>query len=184
MPASFLHGIEVLEVDSGPVPVTVVKSAVIGLVGTAPSWAVAAPASVPAINTPTLVSSARDAANFGPLVRGYTIPYALAAIQNQGAGQAIVVNVFRSDPAFHLGSRHRISFQCSRRNQSWPHGSVECGGHQRSSRHHLHGRDRLHARPCEWRHYDCTCRIGWPHRVKCDGTGRLQLCRSYQGPGL
>ncbi len=100
MPASFLHGIEVLEVDSGPVPVTVVKSAVIGLVGTAPSWAVAAPASVPAINTPTLVSSARDAANFGPLVRGYTIPYALAAIQNQGAGQAIVVNVF--DPTRHF----------------------------------------------------------------------------------
>jgi len=83
MPASFLHGIEVLEVDNGPVPVTVVKSAVIGLVGTAPSWAVQTPATAPAVNTPALVSSARDAANFGPLVRGYTIPYALAAIQNQ-----------------------------------------------------------------------------------------------------
>ncbi len=66
MPASFLHGIEVIEVDSGPVPVTVVKSAVIGLVGTAPSWAVEAPAVAPAVNAPTLVSSALDGAKFGP----------------------------------------------------------------------------------------------------------------------
>jgi phage tail sheath protein FI len=102
MPASFLHGIEVIEVDSGPVPVTVVKSAVIGLVGTAPSWAVETPATAPAVNTPTLVSSALDAANFGPIVRGYSIPYALAAIQSQGAGQAIVVNVF--DPTRHFTS--------------------------------------------------------------------------------
>ena len=100
MPASFLHGIEIIEVDSGPVPVKVVKSAVIGLVGTAPSWAVQTPAIAPAVNTPTLVSSSLDAANFGPIVLGYTIPYALAAIQNQGAGQAIVVNVF--DPTRHF----------------------------------------------------------------------------------
>ena len=31
---------------------------------------------------------------FGPAVQGYTIPYALNAILGQGAGQAIVVNVF------------------------------------------------------------------------------------------
>lgn len=102
MPTSFLHGIEVIEVDSGPVPVTVVKTAVIGLVGTAPTWAVQAPATAPAVNAPTLVSSALDAAKFGPLTRGYTIPYALAAIQEQGAGQAIVVNVF--DPTRHYTS--------------------------------------------------------------------------------
>ncbi len=102
MPTSFLHGIEVIEVGSGPVPVTVVKSAVIGLVGTAPSWAVQAPATAPAVNAPTLVSSSLAAANFGPLVRGYTIPYALVAIQNQGAGQVIVVNVF--DPTRHFTS--------------------------------------------------------------------------------
>src|SRR5260221_8231921 len=100
MPASFLHGVEVIEVPNGPVPVTVVKSAVIGLVGTAPVWALGSLAGVPAPNTPTLVSSAIDAANFGPLMRGYSIPYALAAIQAQGAGQAIVVNVF--DPAVHF----------------------------------------------------------------------------------
>src|SRR6202040_3886427 len=100
MPASFLHGVEVVEVPNGPVPVTVVKSAVIGLVGTAPAWAVASPVVAAAINTPTLVSSALDAASFGPVVRGYSIPYALAAIQAQGAGQAIVVNVF--DPTRHF----------------------------------------------------------------------------------
>ena len=45
MPASFLHGIETIEVSAGPVPITVVKSAVIGLVGSAPLWAaVGAPA--------------------------------------------------------------------------------------------------------------------------------------------
>jgi len=100
MPASFLHGVEVIEVPNGPVPVTVVKSAVIGLVGTAPAWAVASPVVAAALNTPTLVSSALDAAAFGPVVRGYSIPYALAAIQAQGAGQAIVVNVF--DPTRHF----------------------------------------------------------------------------------
>ncbi len=100
MPASFLHGVEVIEVPNGPVPVTVVKSAVIGLVGTAPTWAVESPSVAPAPNTPVLVSSALDAANFGPLVRGYSIPYALAAIQAQGAGQAIVVNVF--NPSIHF----------------------------------------------------------------------------------
>src|SRR5882757_1612284 len=100
MPASFLHGIEVIEVRNGPVPVTVVKSAVIGLVGTAPEWAVASSPPVPGINVPTLVSSAIDAARFGPIIRGYSIPYALAAIQAQGAGQAIVVNVL--DPTRHF----------------------------------------------------------------------------------
>src|SRR5689334_9359575 len=102
MPASFLHGIEVIEVASGPVPVSVVKSAVIGLVGTAPVWAVQSPEVAPAVNVPTLVSSALDAANFGPLIRGYSIPYALSAIQDQGAGQVIVINVF--NPSSHFTS--------------------------------------------------------------------------------
>src|ERR1700683_2443110 len=108
MPASFLHGIEVIEVDSGPVPVTVVKSAVIGLVGTAPLWAVQSPSVAAAVNSPTLVSSASDAAMFGPIVDGYSIPYALAAIQDQGAGQVIVVNVF--DPTRHYTSVAATAF--------------------------------------------------------------------------
>ena len=109
MPASFLHGIEVIEVGSGPVPVTVVKSAVIGLVGTAPSWAVQSPAIAPAVNTPTLVSSALDARQASDRwCAATTIPYALAAIQNQGAGQAIVVNVF--DPTRHFTSVAATAF--------------------------------------------------------------------------
>jgi len=94
MAISFLHGVEVIETTTGPAPITVVKSSVIGLVGTAPLWAVASPVVPAPVNSPTLVSSARDGASFGPLVQGYTIPYALAAIQAQGAGQVIVVNVF------------------------------------------------------------------------------------------
>jgi phage tail sheath protein FI len=94
MPASFLHGVEVIELATGPAPITVVKSSVIGLVGTAPCWALPPSQTAPGISTPTLVSSAQDAAKFGPAVQGYTIPYALNAILNQGAGQAIVVTVF------------------------------------------------------------------------------------------
>src|ERR1700719_853627 len=94
MPASFLHGVEVLEVETGPAPITVVKSSVIGLVGTAPCWALPSSAAAPGINAPTLVGSAHDAVQFGPAVQGYTIPYALNAILGQGAGQVIVVNVF------------------------------------------------------------------------------------------
>ncbi|MGH7070387.1 MAG: hypothetical protein ACREFO_10275, partial [Acetobacteraceae bacterium] len=100
MPASFLHGIEITEIKTGPVPITVVNSAVIGLVGAAPQWANAATAPTPpSPNTPTLVNSASSASQFGPLVRGYTIPYALAAILAQGSGQIIVINVF--NPAIH-----------------------------------------------------------------------------------
>ncbi len=102
MPASFLHGVEVIETTTGPAPITVVKSSVIGLVGTAPTWNVQAPATAPGVNVPTLVSSARDASNFGTMVQGYTIPYALNAILQQGAGQVIVVNVF--DPSRHVTS--------------------------------------------------------------------------------
>ena len=40
MPASFLHGVEITEYNLGPVPIQVVNSAVIGLVGSAPLFAV------------------------------------------------------------------------------------------------------------------------------------------------
>src|SRR6185437_13505261 len=71
MPASFLHGVEVLEVATGPAPITVVKSSVIGLVGTAPCWALPSTAPTPGLNAPTLVGSAQDAVRFGPAVQGY-----------------------------------------------------------------------------------------------------------------
>ena len=37
MPGQFLHGVEVVELNGGPRPIRTVKSAVIGLVGTAPN---------------------------------------------------------------------------------------------------------------------------------------------------
>lgn len=85
MAANFLHGVETIEVQSGARPITVVKSAVIGIVGIAP---------IGAINTPTVVLNETNAAQFGAQVPGFNIPQALNAIFAQGAGTAIVVNVF------------------------------------------------------------------------------------------
>lgn len=85
MPASYLHGVETIELTKGPVPVRVVKSAVIGLIGIAPKG--------PSQSLIT-VNSATDAAQFGEQLPGFTIPQALSAIQKQGAGTILVVNVF------------------------------------------------------------------------------------------
>lgn len=90
MAANFLHGVETIEVENGNRPVRVVKSATVLLVGTAPKGAV---------GEMTLCLSDRDAAAFGRAFAGFTIPQALDAIYDQGAGTVIVVNVL--DPAVH-----------------------------------------------------------------------------------
>jgi len=92
MAANFLHGVETIEIMKGPRPIRQVKTAVVGLIGTAPTGA---------LNAPTIVLSARDAAQFGDtaVAAGFTIPQALDAIFDQGAGTVIVVNV--CDPALH-----------------------------------------------------------------------------------
>ena len=82
---SFLHGSETVEVQTGARPITVVKAAVIGLVGTAPKGP---------INAPIMVYSDLDAAQFGSQLPGFTIPQAIDAIFKQGAGSICVVNVF------------------------------------------------------------------------------------------
>ena len=86
--SEFLHGVEVLEVQSALRPIRVVRAAVIGLVGIAPKGA---------INTPTMVSNEIQAAQFGKEVEGFTIPQALAATFRQGAGTVVVINVFDPD---------------------------------------------------------------------------------------
>ena len=100
---AFFHGVKINEKSSGAVPINVVQPGIIGLVGTAPSWAVESPLLAPAPNAPILVSSELDAAQFGPLVQGYSIPYALAAILAQAkpgaVPQVIVIDVF--DPTAH-----------------------------------------------------------------------------------
>lgn len=101
MPGNFLHGVETIVVEKGARPIQTVKSAVIGLVGTAPIYE--ADAADQTVNKPVLVLSDRDAAKyFGSAASGYTIPQALDAIFDQGAGTVIVVNVF--DPAVHKSS--------------------------------------------------------------------------------
>ncbi len=92
MPANFLHGVETIEILKGPRPIRQVKTAVVGLVGTAPTGPV---------NTPAIVLSERDAAAFGDvtMAAGFTIPQALDAIFDQGAGTVIVINAL--DPSVH-----------------------------------------------------------------------------------
>lgn len=93
---TFLHGVETFELAAGPRPIQQVRSAVIGLVGTAAVHHATSPAT---LNEAELVLSDRDNAQFGPAIDGYTIPAALKAIQDQGYGTVLVVNVF--DPTVH-----------------------------------------------------------------------------------
>ena len=83
--ANYLHGVETIEVSQGARTVSVVKSAVITLVGTAP---------LGPKNTNTLVLSPNDAAQFGQQLPGFTIPQALDAIFKQGPATVVVVNTF------------------------------------------------------------------------------------------
>src|SRR5574344_3019879 len=98
MPASFLHGVETIEIQKGARTINTVKTAVVGLVGTAPISSVAE--EYKTINEPTLILNEIDAVKyFGEQTSGYTIPQALQSIFDQGAGVVIVINVF--DPAKH-----------------------------------------------------------------------------------
>lgn len=98
MAASYLHGVETIELDTGTRPITGVKTAVIGLVGTAPIQTAAT--ADQRVNVPVLITNQTDAAKyFGVPTTGYTIPSALRAIFDQGKGIVVVVNVF--DPTTH-----------------------------------------------------------------------------------
>lgn len=88
--ADFLHGVETIEINTGPRQVRLVKTAVIGLIGTA----VTGP-----VNTPVLVSSDRDFAQWGADVQGSTIRDALNGYYAQKPTVVIVVNVL--NPAVH-----------------------------------------------------------------------------------
>lgn len=90
MAANYLHGVETVEVETGARPIKTVKSAVIGLIGTAPMGPV---------EDITLCISETNAAQFGSQVSGFTIPQALDAIYDHGAGTVLVINVL--DPAKH-----------------------------------------------------------------------------------
>lgn len=91
MPDTFLHGVEVVEIDSGPRPLRTVKSAVIGVVGTAPE---ADEAAFP-INTPVLIAGRRrDLMSLG---KTGTLPPALTGIFDQAGAMMVVVRVEAGD---------------------------------------------------------------------------------------
>ncbi len=91
MPTDFLHGVEVIEIDTGPRPIRTVRSAVIGLVGTAPD---ADPEVFP-LNTPVVIAGSRlEAAKLDTVGNGAgTLPTAMDAIFDQIGALVIVVRV-------------------------------------------------------------------------------------------
>lgn len=98
MPANFLHGVETITIDSGAKPITVVKSAVVGIVGTAPMSTVAKEDQ--SVNTPMLILNEQSAERYFGSEKesgGYTIPKALKAVFQKGAATCVVVNVL--DPS-------------------------------------------------------------------------------------
>ena len=87
MPEQFLHGVEVVEIDSGPRPIQTLKSSVIGLVGTAPN----ADSEVFSINTPVLIAGQRTLA--AQLGEGGTLTAAMDDIFDQAGAMVVVVRV-------------------------------------------------------------------------------------------
>lgn len=95
MPEQFLHGVEVVELDSGPRPIQTVKSSVIGLVGTAPD----ADADAFPLDTPVLIAGNRiEAAKLDTTGKGAgTLPSAIDGIFDQTGAAVVVVRVAEGD---------------------------------------------------------------------------------------
>ncbi|GHT93726.1 bacteriophage protein [Alphaproteobacteria bacterium] len=87
MPENFLHGVSVVEVDSGPRSIRGTSSSVIGIVGTAEN----ADAEAFPLNKPVLISgSLTEAAKLG--ISG-TLPSAINGIFAQGGANIVVIRV-------------------------------------------------------------------------------------------
>ncbi|WP_429885381.1 phage tail sheath C-terminal domain-containing protein [Geoalkalibacter halelectricus] len=91
MSETFLHGVEVVEIDNGPRPIQTVRSSVIGLIGTAPD---ADPEKFP-LNTPVLIAGSRkEAAALDTTGDGAgTLPDAIDGIFDQAGAVVVVVRV-------------------------------------------------------------------------------------------
>lgn len=87
----FLHGVEVIEIDTGARPISTVRSSVIGIVGTAPD----ADAAAFPLNTPVLIAgSRREAAKLDMTGSGEgTLPAAMDSIFDQAGAVVVVVRV-------------------------------------------------------------------------------------------
>lgn len=87
MSVSFLHGVEIIHIDSGTRSIQTVRSSVIGLVGTAP----AADDAIWPLDTPVLVAGTRrDTAGLGATG---TLPAAIDDIFDQAGAMIVVVRV-------------------------------------------------------------------------------------------
>lgn len=91
MAETFLHGVEVLDIDAGPRPISTVRSSVIGIVGTAPD----ADAAAFPLNTPVLIAGSRSEAAKLDIVGDMagTLPAAMDSIFDQIGAVVIVVRV-------------------------------------------------------------------------------------------
>ena len=86
MTTTFLHGVEVLQIDTGARPIQTVRSSVIGLIGTAPD----ADAEKFPLNTPVLIARRSEMANLGS---AGTLQAALDLIYDQAGAVVVVVRV-------------------------------------------------------------------------------------------
>ena len=87
MSTDFLHGVEVVQIDSGPRTIQTVSSSVIGVVGTAPD----ADAKKFPANKPVLIAGSRtEAAGLGT---SGTLPDAIDGIFDQTGAVVVVVRV-------------------------------------------------------------------------------------------
>ncbi len=106
MTASYLHGVETIEVEKGIRPVRQVKTAVIGIPVIAPIYELAT--EYKSVNDLKIIRNMNDAATyFGSDKDGYTAYKTFEAIFNQGYGTVIAINVF--NPATHKTSVENAS---------------------------------------------------------------------------
>jgi len=92
---AFLHGVETIERQTGTVPVNEVKTAVIGLVGTAPK------------GEPNKLHLIRQESDYLEILgKGGTIDRVLDAIWDHCKPPIMIVNAF--DPAVHSGEKNKI----------------------------------------------------------------------------
>ena len=92
MSETFLHGVEVLEIDAGPRPISTASTSVIGIVGTAPQ----ADAAAFPLNTPVLIAGSRTEAALLLANTGSnkgTLPDALDSILDQTGAAVVVIRV-------------------------------------------------------------------------------------------
>ena len=86
MTTTFLHGVEVLQIDTGARPIQTVRSSVIGVIGTAPG----ADAQKFPLNTPVLVTRRSEMSGIGSTG---TLPAALDLIYDQAGAVVVVIRV-------------------------------------------------------------------------------------------